>query len=70
LKFTVGTTSLKFEVDTLRNVKVVVTNILMHQNNNLKSGRRQDTGAGRIALHIPRIVELKSINLKDLKYNF
>jgi hypothetical protein len=30
---------LKFEVDTLRNEKVKVKNILLHQNFNLKSGR-------------------------------
>jgi hypothetical protein len=30
---------LKFEVDTLRNDKVIVKNILLHQNFNLKSGR-------------------------------
>jgi hypothetical protein len=30
---------LKFEVDTLRNDKVIVKNILLHQNVNLKSGR-------------------------------
>jgi hypothetical protein len=32
---------LKFEVDTLRNDKVIVKNILLHQNFYLKSGRRR-----------------------------
>jgi hypothetical protein len=31
---------LKFELDTLRNEKVIVKNILLHQNFNLKAGDR------------------------------
>jgi hypothetical protein len=50
---------LKFEVDTLRNDKVIVKNILMHQNFNLDADVDTDAGASRTALHILRIVELK-----------
>jgi hypothetical protein len=52
---------LKFEVDTLRNDKVIVKNILLHQNFNLKSGRGRGRRASRTALHILRIVELKTV---------
>jgi hypothetical protein len=48
---------LKFEVDTLRNDKFIVKNILLHQNFNLEGDA--DAGASRTALHILRIVELK-----------
>jgi hypothetical protein len=48
---------LKFEVDTLRNEKVIVKNILLHQNLNT------DAWACRTALQILRIVELKRVHL-------
>ena len=46
--------SLKYEDDNLRNKEVLIKNMLLHQNFNLKSE------ASRIALYILRIVELKS----------
>jgi hypothetical protein len=36
-----------FEVDALRNEKVIVKNILLHQNFNLKSGCGRRSGRGR-----------------------
>jgi hypothetical protein len=47
---------LKFEVDTIRSEKVIVKNILQHQNFNLNA----DAGASRTDLHILCIVELKT----------
>jgi hypothetical protein len=46
-----------FEVDTLRNEKVILKNILLHQNFNLKSGQDADTGASRTALHIVELTK-------------
>jgi hypothetical protein len=39
---------LKFEVDYLRNDKVIVKNILLHQNFNLKSGRGRRRGPNAV----------------------
>jgi hypothetical protein len=44
--------SLKFEVDTLRNKKGIVKNILLHQNFKMKSGRGRGRWGSRTALLI------------------
>jgi hypothetical protein len=57
---------LKFEVDTLRYEKVIMKNIFLHQNFNMKLGRGDAyAGASMAALHILHVVELKWVCLFD-----